>query len=360
MGKLQKVLIMAGGTGGHVFPGLAVAKSWREQGVEVHWLGTARGLESSLVPQAGFPLHIISISGLRGKRLKDVLFLPFRLLLAILQSLRIIHCLKPDVVLGMGGFVSGPGGIASWILGCPLVVHEQNAKAGFTNKWLARVATKVLEGFPNTFLSRRKAVTTGNPVRLEIAQLPTPENRFEGRHKPLQLLVVGGSLGAAALNELVPRALAILPSELRPSVYHQTGEKQLEKALQAYQAAGVHANVVPFIADMSQAYGWADLVLCRAGALTIAELCAAGVGSILVPFPQAVDDHQTANANFLVKHHAAVLVQQTALTAEGLATLLKQLSESPTQRVAMARAAYQLRQVDATDNVMKICEEMCQ
>lgn len=359
MGKLQKVLIMAGGTGGHVFPGLAVARQLREQGVLVDWLGTQKGLESRLVPEAGFPLHLISIGGLRGKGLKAILLAPFRLFLAIIQSLRIIHRLQPDVVLGMGGFVSGPGGIAAWLLRRPLVIHEQNAKAGLTNKWLACLATRVLEGFPGTFSSRDNIITTGNPVRAEITRLSPPQERFEGRNEPLRLLVVGGSLGAAAINELVPRVLARLAPSERPVVLHQAGERHFDTTVKAYAAAGVTAEIVPFIAEMDKAYAWADIVLCRAGALTVAELCVAGVGSILVPYPYAVDDHQTANADYLVKNQAAVLIQQAVLTEEGLAAILRQLSTSPAQCVAMAEAAYQLRQTDATNKVLAICGEIC-
>jgi UDP-N-acetylglucosamine--N-acetylmuramyl-(pentapeptide) pyrophosphoryl-undecaprenol N-acetylglucosamine transferase len=358
MAQLKKVLIMAGGTGGHVFPGLAVAKQLHNQGVEVHWLGTQKGMESRLVPQAGFPIHFISIGGLRGKKMKDILLAPFRLVLAITQALRIIHRLKPDVVLGMGGFASGPGGVAAWVLRRSLVIHEQNAKAGLTNKWLAHLAVKVLEGFPDTFSYRKKIITTGNPIRTEIAVLPSPESRFQGRHDRLRLLVVGGSLGAAAFNELVPNVLARLPQGERPAVYHQTGEKQWDKTREMYETCGVAANVVPFIADMSEAYAWADIVLCRAGALTIAELCAAGLGAILVPYPYAVDDHQTANANYMVKHDAAMLIQQTALTEEALLNLIKQLSASPETRMKMAQAAHQLRRVDATTKVLKVCEEI--
>ncbi len=359
MAKLQKVIIMAGGTGGHVFPGLAVAKQLREQGVDVHWLGTRKGLESRLVPEAGLPLHFISISGLRGKGVKDVLLAPFRLLLAIAQSLRIIHRLQPDVVLGMGGFVSGPGGIASWLLRRPLIVHEQNAKPGLTNKWLARIAARVLEGFPDTFSSQRNIVTTGNPVRREIAALASPDSRFQGRDQPLRLLVVGGSLGAHAINDLLPNVLAKLPITDRPDVYHQTGEKHFEQTVNAYAAAGVTAKVVPFIAEMGDAYAWADIILCRAGALTVSELCAVGLGAILVPYPYAVDDHQTANANYLVKHNAAILIQQVALTEEKLIDMIKQLSAAPAKRLEMAQDAYRLRKIDATTKVSEICEEVC-
>lgn len=358
MGKLQKILIMAGGTGGHVFPGLAVAAECREQGVEVHWLGTQKGLEARVVSEAGIPIHFISISGVRGKGFKAFFLMPFRLFYAVIQAFFIIKRLKPNLVLGLGGFVSGPGGIASWLLRRPLVIHEQNAKAGLTNKCLARVAAKVLEGFPNTFLSNRNAITAGNPVRAEMTCLPIPQERLQGRDKPLHLLVVGGSLGAAVINNLVPAALAKLPENERPLVYHQTGEKHLENTLKAYQAAGVKGKVVPFITDMDKAYGWADLVLCRAGALTVSELCAVGLGAILVPYPHAVDDHQTANANYLVNNQAALLIQQTELTEDGLAALLQQLSALPDKRIAMAEAAYQLRQVNATATVFKFCEEV--
>ncbi len=359
MSKLQKVLIMAGGTGGHIFPGLAVANLLRQENIEVHWLGTEKGLEARLVPAADFPLHYISIAGLRGKGLKTLLLGPFRLGQAILQAVKIIHHIKPDVVIGMGGFVSGPGGIASWLLRRPLIIHEQNAKAGLTNKYLAKIASKVLEGFPDTFIQRRNIVTTGNPVRTEIAAIPAPENRLKIPNKPLHLLALGGSLGAAAINELLPRALAQLPVNDRPLVYHQTGEKHAEITQKAYHDAGVEAVVTPFIANMSEAYTWADIVLCRAGASTIAELCAAGLASILIPYPYAVDDHQTANAKYLVKHNAAVLIQQAVLTEAALVNVLNELSTAPAQRAAMGQAAYELRQLDATQKVFEICGEIC-
>jgi len=360
MGKLQKVLVMAGGTGGHVFPGLAVAKLLRDEGVDVQWLGTQKGIEARLVPQAGIPIHYISISGVRGKGAASLLLAPFRLFWAIIQATRIIYQIKPDVVLGMGGFASGPGGIASWLLRRPLIIHEQNAKPGTTNKWLAHLASKVLEGFPQTFPANDKAITTGNPVRTEIAAVEAPTKRLLGRDKqPLRLLVLGGSLGAAAINDLVPQALAQLPQAERPEVYHQTGEKHFNQAIAAYEDAGVKAKIVPFITNMDEAYAWADIVLCRSGALTIAELCAVGLGSILVPYPHAIDDHQTANANYLTKNKAAVLIQQSALTNEGLNTLLQKLSASPAERTAMAEAAYGLRKTDATNKVIQICGEIC-
>lgn len=358
MGKLKTVLIMAGGTGGHVFPGLAVANKMREQGIDVHWLGTQKGLEARLVPEAGFPMHYISISGIRGKGMKDLLLAPFRLIHAVFQAKGVIRQLKPDVVLGMGGFVSGPGGIAAWLMGCPVIVHEQNAKAGMTNAWLARVAKKVLEGFPSTFPGLKKAVSVGNPVRMEIAVLPPPEERFENRKNTLQLLVLGGSLGAQAINELLPLALAQMPVADRPAVLHQTGEKHLDNTKEFYQKAGVTAEIVPFIQEMDKAYTQSDLVLCRAGALTVAELCAAGLGAILVPFPHAVDDHQTANGSFMAKQGAAILIQQKDLTVEKLAALLSDFNAHREKCVTMAQAARSLRRIDATNKVLDICEEV--
>ncbi len=358
MSNLKRVLMMAGGTGGHIFPGLAVVNALRKNGVDVHWLGTQKGLEAKIVPEANIPLHFISISGVRGKGIKDIVFAPFRLTLAIYQAFRIIRQLKPDVVIGMGGFVSGPGGIASWLLRRPLIIHEQNAKPGTTNKWLAKVAKKVLEGFPNTFKKRDNVVTIGNPIRHEIAALPEPMTRLT-QHRDITLLVLGGSLGAQAINQLIPQALAALPLEKRPQVYHQAGEKHYADTVTAYQKAGVTAKIAPFIKDMDHAYSTADFVLCRAGALTVAELCAVGVGAILVPFPHAIDDHQTANANVMVTKGAALLAPQATLTVDKLAALVNELVESPTRRQAMAEAAYLLRQVDATEKVLTICEEIC-
>lgn len=358
MSKLKKVLIMAGGTGGHVFPGLAIAAQLKEQGVEVHWLGTQKGMESTLVPNAQIPIHYISISGLRGKSLKEMALAPFRILVALMQSLKVIHALKPDVVIGMGGYVSGPGGLASWVLRKPLVIHEQNARVGSANRWLSPFAIKVLEGFPHTF-SSSKAVTTGNPVRATIAGLSEPTERMQGHSRPWRLLILGGSGGALAINEMVPKALAKLPEGERPEVYHQTGEKYFAQTQELYRSAGIQAKISPFIDDMDKAYAWADVVLCRSGALTIAELCAAGVGAILIPFPYAVDDHQTENAKYMSNQQAAILMQQSTLTEEGLADLLKELGASPEKRLAMAKAAYQLRRVDATRKVLTICEEVC-
>lgn len=350
--------MMAGGTGGHVFPGLAVAKRFREQGVDVEWLGTRKGLEAKLVPEAGFKLHYVSITGLRGKDWKDVVLGPWHLMMATLEAMRIIKSFNPDVVIGMGGFVSGPGGVAAFLLRKKLVIHEQNAKPGLTNKWLSTIATKVLEGFPNTFRQGSSIITTGNPVRQEIVDLTAPENRLNNRAKP-HLLIFGGSLGAAALNELLPKALARLPESIRPEIWHQAGMTQFADTVKAYETLGLKADVVPFIDEMDKAYEWADMVLCRAGALTIAELCAAGLGAILVPYPYAVDDHQTANANYMAQQKAAILIQQADLSEDVLVKMLEDLCGSTEKRLAMAKAAFQLRRIDATEKVLNICEEIC-
>jgi UDP-N-acetylglucosamine--N-acetylmuramyl-(pentapeptide) pyrophosphoryl-undecaprenol N-acetylglucosamine transferase len=372
MSNVKKILMMAGGTGGHVFPGLAVAHHLRDQGVSVYWLGTRQGIESTLVPKAGFPIYFIDISGLRGKRMGSLLTAPWQLLRAVFQAIKIIRDIQPDVVLGMGGFVSGPGGIATWFLRKKLIIHEQNAKSGLTNRWLSKIAMRVLEGFPNTFAKRQSVVTTGNPVRKEMTLIPSPAERMLARQESLQttltgalqqetsaprLLVLGGSLGAQAINELLPRTLAQMPLEARPLVYHQAGEKHVDKTIHGYAQADVVATVVPFITEIDKAYAWADFVICRAGALTIAELCAAGVGAILIPFPYAVDDHQTANADYMVNHDAAIMVQQAALSEDLLKKMLHELCFSADKRMRMAEAAYQLRQIDAVE---KVCKEVCQ
>ena len=353
---LKRILIMAGGTGGHVFPGLALAQFCREQGVDVHWLGTELGLEARLVPAANIPLHLVQIKGLRGKGWLARLTAPFAIFRALWQSLRIIRRIKPDIVMGMGGFVSGPGGLAAWISGVPLLVHEQNAKPGMTNLWLAKVAKRVLAGFPQAFGPDGKAILVGNPVRKAIEALPAPSCT---ERTPFHLLVLGGSLGAQALNETVPEALSLLPPNLRPIVRHQTGEKHWEKTQKLYENKGLMGDVQAFIEDMAQSYAWADVVLCRAGALTVAELCVAGRGAIFVPFPFAVDDHQTANAFYMVQQGAAKCVPQAQLSAAHLAELLKELTVSPDKRVAMAKAAYELRNVQVVEKIYDICEEVC-
>lgn len=354
MKPLKRVLIMAGGTGGHVFPGLAVAAYLHQRGVEVHWLGTRQGLEASLVPEAGIPLHLIAIGGVRGKGMKTLLSAPFKITAALRQSLNVIREVNPDAVVGMGGFVSGPGGIASWLSRRPLIIHEQNAKAGMTNKLLVRFSKMVLEGFPMAFRRQPKIIEVGNPVRHEIENLPPPNDRFNTDMPRLRLLVLGGSLGAQALNSVVPRALSRLSPDERPDIWHQTGNKHFEDAKKVYESNGIEAKVTPFIKEMASAYAWANVVLCRAGALTVAELCAAGVGAIFVPFPFAVDDHQTANAEFMVKNNAALCVQQADLTEDRLAEILRQFSRSPEKCLTMAQAAYQLRKVNVAERFYQL------
>lgn len=357
MTALKRVLIMAGGTGGHVFPGLAVARFLSSQGVEVHWLGTERGLEAKVVREAGIPLHTISITGIRGKGLRTLLAAPVQIVRAVWQANNVLKAVKPDVVIGMGGFASGPGGLASWMKRCPLIIHEQNAKAGLTNKLLSRLAKKVLAGFPDAFNSLSQVV--GNPVRQEIEQLPSPSDRFARPSSRLRLLVLGGSLGAQALNEKIPEAIRLLPETSRPEIIHQTGEKHFSDAKKHYETSGVQAKLVPFVEDMAAAYAWADLVICRAGALTVAELCSVGLGAIFVPFPFAVDDHQTANAHFMVKREAAICVQQSDLTVSRLAAMISELSQQPDKRVRMAKAAYELRSTNVAAHIYQICKEVC-
>jgi UDP-N-acetylglucosamine--N-acetylmuramyl-(pentapeptide) pyrophosphoryl-undecaprenol N-acetylglucosamine transferase len=346
-------MIMAGGTGGHVFPGLAVADHLRERGWNVIWLGSPAGMEAKLVPSRGYAMAPVQFSGLRGKGLVTVLLLPLRLLRAFWQALRALRAHQPDVVLGMGGYVAFPGGMMASLLNRPLVIHEQNSVAGLTNRVLARLADRVLSGFPGALPD---AEAVGNPVRADIATLPDPVQRFSGRTGPLQVLVIGGSLGAAALNDIVPQALALLPSTIRPHVRHQSGAQHTAKLRDNYQRAGVNADTVAFIDDMAGAYSSADLVICRAGALTVAELAAAGVASILVPFPHAVDDHQTGNARYLTDAGAAVLLQQKDMTAGGLAALINSLNRD--SLLSMASKARAMARADATARVAQICEEL--
>jgi UDP-N-acetylglucosamine--N-acetylmuramyl-(pentapeptide) pyrophosphoryl-undecaprenol N-acetylglucosamine transferase len=349
---------MAGGTGGHVFPALAVAETLRTQGMQVFWIGTERGMESRLVPQHGFELEHVRIQGLRGKGVAQVLGTPFKLVAALWQAGEILRRRAPSVVLGMGGFASGPGGLAARALGLPLVIHEQNRIPGMTNQWLARIATRVFEAFPGSFPKRRRAIASGNPVRRAIAQLPAPRMRFAGRDGPGRLLVVGGSLGAKILNETVPAALSLIPKDERPRVRHQAGQQTLEVARQAYADTGVAAEVTPFISDMAEAYGWADLVVCRAGALTVSELAAAGVGSLLVPYPYAVDDHQSANARYLTDAGAARLLVQKHLTPEGLAEQLRELLGDRAALLTMAEAARARANPDAAERIAAACWEL--
>lgn len=358
MKELKRILIMAGGTGGHVFPGLTIAHYFREKGIEVHWLGTMQGIESKVVPEAGFSLHFISVAGLRGKGIKSMLLAPIKIGKSILQARRLMNEIRPDVVIGMGGYASGPGGVAAWLTGRPLIIHEQNAKMGLTNKLLTKVANRVLAGFPIPLKPQSKVLFVGNPVRIEIENLPAPSERFTPSRSPFRLLVLGGSLGARALNEMVPRALAKMHANNRPLVMHQTGDKYYHLAKETYQSVGVAANLIPFVKNMAEAYGWADMVLCRAGALTVTELCTVGLGAIFVPYPYAVDDHQTANAHFMVKDQAALCIQESELTETRLAEIVTELSTMPQKSMAMAQAAYRLRQVNVAEKIYHICKEI--
>ncbi|MBD9482382.1 undecaprenyldiphospho-muramoylpentapeptide beta-N-acetylglucosaminyltransferase [Pseudomonas sp. PDM14] len=349
------VLIMAGGTGGHVFPALACAREFKARGFAVHWLGTPRGIENELVPAADLPLHLINVSGLRGKGKLSLLKAPFQLLRALFQARRVIRQLQPVCVLGMGGYVTGPGGLAAKLAGVPLIIHEQNAVAGTANRSLVPFASRVCEAFPNTFGNSSKRRTTGNPVREELF-LETPRLPLEKR-KP-KLLVLGGSLGAEPLNKLLPAALAKVPAELRPQVFHQAGKLHQAVTAERYREAAVEAEVAPFIKDMAHAYAWADLVVCRAGALTISELAAAGLPSFLVPLPHAIDDHQSRNADYLAKEGAAVLLPQHTTDADALAAQLTEVLMHPDRLIAMGRTARSLAKPDATRTVVEICLEV--
>jgi UDP-N-acetylglucosamine--N-acetylmuramyl-(pentapeptide) pyrophosphoryl-undecaprenol N-acetylglucosamine transferase len=351
------VLIMAGGTGGHIFPGLAVAQALRARGVPVAWLGNPAGMEGQVVPPTGIPMEYVSIGGLRGKGLATKLLAPIRICSTIAQCLGIIRRLRPRAVLGMGGYVAGPGGVAAWLSRRPLVIHEQNAVAGMTNKILSRFATDILEAFPASFPAPSRARPIGNPVRLEISELEEPATRMAGRSGRLRLLVFGGSQGALKLNETVPAALALMPTAARPEVLHQAGGATLDIARAAYTEAGVEAEITPFIDDMAAAYGWADIAICRSGALTVSELAAAGLGSVLVPFPAAVDDHQTRNADYLVDAGAATLIQETDLDTRGLAARLEAFAADREQLVKMASAARGQARPAALDELATTCLE---
>jgi UDP-N-acetylglucosamine--N-acetylmuramyl-(pentapeptide) pyrophosphoryl-undecaprenol N-acetylglucosamine transferase len=354
----RPILIMAGGTGGHVFPALALARLLREQSMDVIWLGTERGLEARVVPAEGISLERLSIGGLRGKGALTWLAAPFRLSLALLQALKIMRRHQPLIVVGLGGFVTGPGGVAAWLTRHPLVIHEQNAVAGFTNRCLAPLARRVLEAFPGSFGREVHARAIGNPVRADISAVPPPSERFSGRSGPIRVLVIGGSQGAARLNAIVPFALKRLAGSLTFDVRHQAGERWLEAGRASYAQAGVRADVRPFIEDMSEAYGWADLVICRSGALTVSELAAVGIGAILVPFPNAVDDHQTYNAQYLVREGAAVVIADRELTAERLAGELQRLCAGRGKLLAMAERARLLAKPRAVDELAASCLEV--
>lgn len=351
-----RVAMMAGGTGGHVFPALAVAQALRDRGHEVSWIGTAAGLESRLVPERGFELDEIHVKGVRGSGILRLVTAPLVVSRAMWQALRILRRRRPSVVVGMGGFATGPGGLVARLMGLPLVIHEQNAIPGLTNRLLSRIATRVLVAFEGTFGTRAGVQVTGNPVRPEITEIPSPETRFAGREGPLRLLVTGGSLGAQALNEQVPAAIGLMSGDFHPHIRHQAGRGKADAAEAGYEQAGVTAKVTEFIDDMAEALAWADVVICRAGALTVSELAAAGVGSLLVPYPYAVDDHQTVNAKVLVQSGAAGLVQQSELTAQGLADWLAGHGREDLR--SMAIAARGCATPDSVKRAVEACEEV--
>lgn len=361
----RTVLIMAGGTGGHVYPALAVAERLRGEGWRVVWLGTRTGLEARLAPERGFDVEWLAFGGVRGKGPLRLVLLPIRLLIAFFQSARAIFRVRPDAALGLGGYVAFPGGMMAALFNRPLAIHEQNAVAGLTNRVLACLADRVLLGLPAAFshgkdrpipCGKVAAVWVGNPVRPEIAALPAPAQRYGERDGPLHLLVVGGSLGAQALNELVPRALALLPPGERPIVRHQGGRDKLTALQAEYAAAGVEAECLAFIADMAAAYAWADLVICRAGASTVAEIAAAGLAALFVPYPYAVDDHQTENARFLADAGAAWLMQQRDLTPQTLADWIA--ARNRTELLERAVRARSLAKPDATERVAAVVKEL--
>lgn len=356
------VMVMAGGTGGHVFPALAVADALRKRNAHVEWLGTSRGIENTLVPAANIRLHHVGVEGVRGRGIFGLIKAPFLIVLAVLQAIAIFRKVKPNVVIGFGGFASGPGGVAAKILRLPLVIHEQNAVAGTTNRLLSKFATRVLSAFDGAFKDTAiNAQVVGNPVRDVIANLPNSAERYDNRStqkESLHLLVLGGSLGAKAINELVPQALAKLPVADRPNVRHQAGKSHLESTIATYMQYQVNAKVDAFVDDMAAAYAWADVVVCRAGALTVSELMAAGVAALLIPLPSAIDDHQTFNAAILARANAGIAVAQQELTAEKLATLLlSQLHERANLKL-MATNARSLALPQAAETVATICVEV--
>lgn len=347
-----RVLIMAGGTGGHIFPGLALARALRREGWSVHWLGAPDSMESRLVPEQGVPLETVVFGGVRGKGLGTRLLAPWRLLRATWTAIGVLRRVQPDVVLGMGGYITMPGGVAAVLLGVPLLLHEQNSVAGLANRLLAKVADQVFTAFPKVMFG---AQWVGNPLRSEFLRQPDPLDRFAGRTGRLKLLVMGGSLGATALNTVVPQALALLPPHQQMDVVHQSGEKHFEALQAQYAAAGVSARLTPFIQHPAQAYADADLVLCRAGASTVAELAAVGAAALFVPFPSAVDDHQTYNARFLVEQGAAWMVPQSELTPAALAERLGKLHRA--DLVQLAVAARRVRQPNAVAAIVAACKE---
>ena len=355
---MTRLLVVAAGTGGHVYPALAVAERLRTMGVDVSWLGTAVGIESRLVPAAGFPFHVSKVAGLRGQGLGRWLTAPLLLARSALRSIAVLARVRPHVVLGMGGYGAGPGGVVARLLGIPLVIHEQNAVPGLTNRVLARFATRVLEAFPASFAARRRAIHTGNPVREALAASAAPETRLADRGGRLRVLVIGGSQGARALNEVVPRALAVDSLGTRVTIRHQCGPAHLDAARAGYAEREVEAEITAYIEDMGAAYAWTDVAVCRAGAMTVTELAAAGVASVLVPFPYATDDHQYRNARWLADRGAAILVREDRFDAASLASVLGALDEDRDRVASMSRAAYEAAVRDATQRVAAQCLEV--
>jgi UDP-N-acetylglucosamine--N-acetylmuramyl-(pentapeptide) pyrophosphoryl-undecaprenol N-acetylglucosamine transferase len=371
----KKILIMAGGTGGHVFPALSIAEYLQSQGVQVEWLGTRQGLEATVIPKTSIPLHYISVSGLRGSSLGRKLLAPFVLTAAVMQSLFKVMQVKPGCVLGMGGFVSGPGGLAAWLLRKKLLIHEQNAIAGLTNQLLFPLASTVMEAFPGAF-ARKKALSSnsfmkglikgdstivvGNPVRQDIVDLPEDVN---SRNERLRILVIGGSLGAVAINRAVPAMLALMNAEERPEIRHQCGSRNLEETRAVYEENGIALtdaiSVQAFIDDMASAYQWADLIIARAGAMTVSEIAAAGLASILIPYPYAVDDHQTENAGYLLRAGAAEVIQQEDLTPDSLLAAVRKFSLDANYLEQASKQSRQAGSPDATETVANICLEVC-
>ena len=347
---------MAGGTGGHIFPGLAVADGLRAAGWRVHWLGAPESMEAQLVPPRGYAFEPVAFGGVRGKGMTTLMVLPLKLLRAFWQSLQVLRRVKPNVLVGMGGYITFPGALMGVATGRPLVLHEQNSVAGMANKVLAGFAARVFTAFPGVLAKARQVRWIGNPLREPFLHQPPPAERFAGRSGPLRLLVVGGSLGAKALNDIVPQALALLSAGQRPRVTHQSGSKQIDALRANYAAAGVEAECVPFIDDMAQAYADADLVICRAGATTVSELAAVGAAALFVPFPHAVDDHQTANARFLVDQGAGSLIQQSDLTPGKLADVLQKTERSAL--VMQGQNAKKMQKIDAVGEIVKACEEL--
>jgi len=353
----EGVLIMAGGTGGHIFPGLAVADVLRQKHIPVRWLGAEGGMETKTVPKAGIELDLVAITGLRGKGIMRWVRMPLMLLRAVWQARRLLEANRPGCAVSFGGYAAAPGGIAAWTKGIPVVVHEQNRVPGMTNRLLSRFSRKILQGFPGTFPAETSALDSGNPVRREVAAIMAPEIRLAGRTGPIRVLVTGGSQGAQILNLVVPAALKSLSQNIEIEIRHQAGAKRVDEATTAYGDAAVNADIQPFITDMAEAYAWADLVICRSGALTVAELAAAGVASVLVPYAYAVDDHQTRNAEYLSSANAAIILPQATLDAQILAAALEPLLSDRQLLLSMAKSARKQALPDAAEKVVEACSE---